>query len=74
MGYRPRHAPILERADCMRNDKDLFYLLDHHEYYTKDEENYYFIPTENAPQEAVEAIKRVNKRLKWDKDNDAHSY
>ena len=58
----------------MRKDMDLFYLLDHPEYYTKDKDDYYFIPNEDAPPEAVEAMKKVNKRLKWDKDNDAHSY
>ena len=53
---------------------DLIYLLKHREYYTRDKDGYYFIPNEDAPPEAVEAMKKVNKRLKWDKDNDAHRY
>ena len=58
----------------MRKDMDLIYLLKHREYYTRDKDGYYFIPNEDAPPEAVEAMKKVNKRLKWDKDNDAHRY
>ena len=58
----------------MTKDKDLIYLLRHREYYTKDKDDYYFIPNEDAPPEAVEAMKKVNSRLKWDRDNDAHRY
>lgn len=58
----------------MRKDRDLIFFLTHHDWYVRDESGQYFIPTEKAPPEAAEAMKRVNERTKWDIENDAHSY
>ncbi len=46
----------------MRYDKDFDYFVSHHEWYTH-KVGVGYVPTENAPKEAVEAIERFNKRM-----------
>ena len=44
----------------------------HKDWYTMDESGNYFIPTEKAPPEAVEAMEYCNKLVKEDIKNDSH--
>lgn len=46
----------------MRYDKDYAFFALHFDWYYVDENGYQ--PTEKAPQEAVEAMKRFNKRMR----------
>lgn len=45
----------------MRYDKDYFFFAPHSEWYTVEKGKGY-VPTDKAPPEAVEAMKRVNER------------
>lgn len=46
----------------MRNDKDFFFFAPHFDWYTIVKGKGY-VPTDKAPPEAIEAMKRVNQRL-----------
>lgn len=45
----------------MRNDKDFFYFAPHFDWYIVEKGKGY-VPTDKAPPEAVEAMRRVNER------------
>lgn len=49
----------------VRRDRDFEMFITHYDWYTKDELHHY-IPTDKAPQEAVEAMKRFNERMDWE--------
>ena len=49
----------------MRADKDLLIFFTHTDWYTE-EHGIGYVPTDKAPKEAIEAMKRVNIRLKRD--------
>ena len=51
--------------------KELSVFSRHSDWYTKDEDGY-FVPTEKAPPEAVEAMEYCNKLAKEDAENDCH--
>ena len=53
----------------MRKDTDFMIFCDHPEWYTTVKYVGY-VPTEKAPPEAVEAMERVNKRLKEEYEED----
>ncbi len=52
----------------MRYDKNLDVFIERFDWYKKDNSGCFYIPTEKAPPEAVEAMKRVNERKKWERE------
>lgn len=48
----------------MRSIKELSVFARHYDWWEYSKDGKYFVPTEKAPKEAVEAIKIVNKRIK----------
>lgn len=54
----------------MRRDRDFEAFITHYDWYTKNELHHY-IPTDKAPEDAVEAMKRVNERMDWEKEQGA---
>ena len=48
----------------MRRVKKLLVFADHDDWWEYSKDGKYFVPTEKAPKEAVEAMKIVNKRIK----------
>ncbi len=55
----------------MRDNKDFSAFATHYDWYTKDENGFY-LPTENAPSEAIEAMKRANSRITWERKQNAY--
>lgn len=56
----------------MRKMPDLDIFICHDDWYTRDDTNGHFIPTDKAPPEAVEAMKTVNERIDWERKQGAH--
>lgn len=55
----------------MRRNKDFEMFASHLEWWEKDWDTGLFIPTDKAPKEIVEAIERVNERIKWEQEQGA---
>jgi len=55
----------------MRKMPELDVFISHYDWYTKDEVGF-FVPTDKAPQEAIEAMEYCNKLAKRDIANDMH--
>lgn len=55
----------------MMKIEELSVFITHYDWYTKDEIGY-FVPTDKAPPEAVEAMEYVNKLFRRDIENDMH--
>ena len=55
----------------MRKIPELDVFISHYDWYVKDEIGF-FVPTQKAPPEAVEAMEYCNKLAKYDLDNDIH--
>lgn len=56
----------------MRKMPELSVFISHYDWYTYDEIGY-FVPTDKAPPEAIEAMEYCNKLAKRDLDNDMHA-
>ena len=56
----------------MRIVKELDVFITHYDWYTKDE-NYYFVPTEKAPPEAVKAMEHCNELARRDEERHVHT-
>ncbi len=48
----------------MRYIPELSVFIRHHEWWTRTPDRKFFVPTDKAPKEAVEAIEKVNERIK----------
>ena len=55
----------------MKRIKELSVFSGNYDWYTKDENGFY-VPTEQAPEEAVKAMKYCNELAKKDIENDMH--
>ena len=56
----------------MRIMREFLVFFKHKDWYTMDESRCYFIPTEKAPPEAVEAMEVCNELMRQDIENDMH--
>lgn len=54
----------------MRKIPELDAFIEHFDWYIM--KNGYYVPTEKASQEAIDAMEKVNKLLKYDRDNHCH--
>lgn len=56
----------------MRIIKELNIIAGHYDWYTKDE-NYYYVPTDKAPPEAVKAMEKLNELARRDEEMHVHT-